>query len=253
MDQTSLALLVFDPQDEHLYDTISYWQQALSKVGHAERLPNILVAARCDRPGLRITLDEIREWAAERQLHGPILTAAKLQDHPGVAELRALTEKAMRRAEEGITTASMEGIMVGDVKTIVFSADQIYRTLAQPDEGIDGEIEFRDDDQRATNLKYYVQLKSGDAHLRTLKDGTEKFDMKKPHYEKLWGPKPDTPPVLLIIRTSDKRLRYINATDAIRQARQENPGNPVTNLSFKDANDFTQEAVLHLRNERLGK
>jgi hypothetical protein len=37
---------------------------------------------------LRLTLNEVRGWAAARQLSGPILTAAKLKKHPGMADLR---------------------------------------------------------------------------------------------------------------------------------------------------------------------
>ncbi len=95
MEQTALALLVFDPQDPKLFDTVSYWQNALGKVAKTELMPGILVAARCDRPSLRVTVDEIREWAEARALHGPVLTAAKLKTHAGVAELRALIEKLL--------------------------------------------------------------------------------------------------------------------------------------------------------------
>ena len=69
---------------------MSYWQGALRKVARADHVPGILVAARCDRPGLRLTLDEVREWAEARGLHGPIKTAAKLKQHPGAAELCVL-------------------------------------------------------------------------------------------------------------------------------------------------------------------
>ncbi|HET8775802.1 MAG TPA: DUF4365 domain-containing protein [Thermoanaerobaculia bacterium] len=158
-------------------------------------------------------------------------------------------DRAARKAHEEITAASKEGVMVGEVQTIVFAADQIYRTVLEPDEGIDGEIEFRSVRKKASGLGYRVQLKSGDSHLRKLKkDGTEKFPMKE-HYEELWAGK-NTVPVLLIVRTSDGRIRYMNATDAIRAAQKANPGRPVTQIVFT-GEDFTREAVLRLRDERL--
>ncbi len=95
MEQTALAVLVFDPQKPDLFETVGYWQHALGKVAAKHAVPGILTAARCDRPGLRLTLDEVREWAAARSLHGPILTAAKDGKHPGVTELRALIEKLL--------------------------------------------------------------------------------------------------------------------------------------------------------------
>lgn len=158
-------------------------------------------------------------------------------------------DRARRKASEEITTASMEGVMVGEVSTVVFGADQIYRTVPEPDEGIDGEIEFRNRRGRASGLTYRVQLKSGDSHLKKLKDGTEKFPLK-PHYEELWAGE-GTVPVLLVIRTSDGRLRYVNATEAIVAARNANPSSPVKQIVFNGA-DFDKEAVLRLRKERLG-
>ncbi|HYI07857.1 MAG TPA: hypothetical protein VEK57_02195 [Thermoanaerobaculia bacterium] len=71
----------------------------------------------------------------------------------------------------------------------------------------------------------------------------------KPHYEELWAGK-NKVPVLLIIRTSDGRLRSMNATDAIVAAQKANPGKPVKQLLFT-GEDFTREAVLRLRDERL--
>ena len=183
------------------------------------------------------------------------------EDHPGMIDLNDVLERqlasreaeagadqAKRRASEEILAASKEGVMVGEVQTIVFAADQIYRSVSEPDEGVDGEIEFRNVRKKAAGLGYRVQLKSGDSHLRKLKDGTEKFQMKK-HYEELWARR-NTVPVLLIIRTSDGRLRYGNATASIRAAQKANPGRPVTQIVFI-GEDFTKEAVLRLRDDRL--
>ncbi|HJQ41219.1 MAG TPA: DUF4365 domain-containing protein [Thermoanaerobaculia bacterium] len=157
-------------------------------------------------------------------------------------EGEAGADRAARRAQEEILAASKEGIMIGEVQTIVFSANQIYRTVAQPDEGIDGEIEFRNARKKASGYTYRVQLKSGDSHLKKLKDGTEKFAMKE-HYEELWAGKGKVP-VLLIIRTSDGRIRFMNATDAIRAAQK--AGKPVKQIEFI-GEEFTKEAVLRLR------
>ena len=103
MEQTSLALLVFDPQDGKVFDTVGYWQNALRKVARAGNVAGILVAARCDRPGLRLTIDEVREWAAARGLHGPILTAAKLKKHPGAARTARLDREAAAVGHDGVS------------------------------------------------------------------------------------------------------------------------------------------------------
>ncbi len=56
--------------------------------------------------------------------------------------------------------------------------------------------------------------------------------------------------MLLIILTSDGRIRYMNATKAINAAKKKSPGKPVTQLVFT-GEDFTKEAVQKLRDERL--
>lgn len=74
------------------------------------------------------------------------------------------------------------------------------------DHGIDMEIEFKDDDSRATGKKLYLQLKSGDSHLRRLKSGVEKFDIKKnkhdegPRHAEYWADQKF--PVMLVIMDS---------------------------------------------------
>ena len=49
--------------------------------------------------------------------------------------------------------------------SIVAEAGQIYRGYTNSDHGIDGEIEFKDDQGRASGKRLYVQLKSGDSYL----------------------------------------------------------------------------------------
>jgi len=183
-------------------------------------------------------------------------------DNAGIIDLKDVLEKqfiskeggdaadaAGRKAGEQQNTASMEQVMVGEVMALVGAADQIYRIQAEPDEGVDGEIEFRDaKKKRATGITFRVQLKSGDSHLKQRKDGTEVFAMKK-HYADYWAGKGKVP-VLLIIRNSDGRIRYMNATKAIHAAKKKTPGKPVTQLIFT-GEDFTPDAVQRLRDELL--
>jgi len=91
-------------------------------------------------------------------------------------------------------------------------------------------------------------MKSGDSHLKKLKNGTEKFPMKK-HYEDYWASE-GTVPVLLIVRSGDGRIRFMNATDAILDARKKKPGKPVRQIDFV-GEEFTKVSVLRLRDARL--
>ena len=161
----------------------------------------------------------------------------------------AKANEARRTADEAITSASKEGIMVGEVGNIVFSVDQIYRTQAQPDVGVDGMIEFRDDKKQASGHTYRVQLKSGDSHLKKLKGGREVFAMKA-HYATHWTAKGE-PDVLLIVRDSEGSTRYMNATKAIRAVQKKTGKKAVKQIDFVGL-PFDKKAVLELREQRLG-
>ncbi len=163
-------------------------------------------------------------------------------------EGEAQADEAGRKANAEISNSSKEQVMVGEVMAIVGTADQIFRHLTFRDEGSDGELEFNDDKGRGTRTKLDLQLKAGDSHLYKRTDGTETFDMKG-HYERYWSGE-GKPDVLLIIRSSEGRIRYMNATKAIHAAQKKSPGNPVKQLVFV-GEDFTKEAVLKLRDERL--
>ncbi|MFT4558619.1 MAG: hypothetical protein ACI92S_004000 [Planctomycetaceae bacterium] len=181
---------------------------------------------------------------------------------PGMMNLKDALERQMsaraeqsvneaeRNASEAISNASKEQIMVGEVMSLTAKVNQIFRPITFRDEGVDGTLEFVSKRGKATGIEYRVQLKAGDSHLKVLKDGTEKFQMKK-HYEEYWTAK-DMPETLLIIRNSDGRTRFINATKAIRSAKRTSKGKRVTQLVFA-GQDFTEEAVQRLRDERLEK
>lgn len=58
-------------------------------------------------------------------------------------------------------------------------ANQIFRPVTMFDHGIDGEVEFKDNDGKASGKRIYIQIKSGNSYLRTRKgDGSEVFDVK---------------------------------------------------------------------------
>lgn len=163
-------------------------------------------------------------------------------------EGEAQADAAGRKANAEISNSSKEQVMVGEVMAIVGTADQILRHITFRDEGVDAEIEFNDEKGRGTRTKLDLQLKAGDSHLYMRADGTETFDMKD-HYERYWSGE-GKPDVLLVIRNSDGRIRCMNATKSIRAAQKKSPDKPVTQLVFT-GEDFTKEAVLKLRDERL--
>lgn len=87
-----------------------------------------------------------------------------------------------------------------EVATRIASADQKYFEIpATEDEGLDMELEFTDDDGKGTGKRQYLQLKSGNSHLKKLKNGKEIFVIKEPRWVDYWLKQPH--PVMLVIGT----------------------------------------------------
>jgi len=100
------------------------------------------------------------------------------------------------------------------------------------DYGIDGEVEFKDDDGQASGKRIYVQLKSGNSYLRTrTRDGSEVFDVKNDSHLEYWISQPVD--VYLVIRQTDetrgKPNHPLDERNRIPESssRQNQPSNPL--------------------------
>jgi hypothetical protein len=101
-----------------------------------------------------------------------------------------------------LDTESKEKVLVGEVISTVARAAQISREINMSDHGIDMEIEFKNDRYEATGQKLYLQLKSGDSHLRERRrDGAKMFTIKDERHARYWMAQAF--PVLLVIRNSE--------------------------------------------------
>jgi small GTP-binding protein len=76
MDETALAVLVFDGQKEDLFETLGQWDRGLTR---ASRTPfsKLLVAGRVDAGGLRASRSQIEAFAKERGYTQLLETSAK--------------------------------------------------------------------------------------------------------------------------------------------------------------------------------
>ncbi|HMX30226.1 MAG TPA: DUF4365 domain-containing protein, partial [Blastocatellia bacterium] len=141
----------------------------------------------------------------------------------------AVKEQARRMQIESqtvIDNESRELILVGHAYSITAEAGQIYRGYTNSDHGIDGEIEFKNDQGQATGQRLYLQLKSGDSYLTTRKrDGAEVFQIKNERWAQYW--QSQAYPVLLVIRTSDGEIRWMDVSEYLRRAQQ-----PVKQIVF---------------------
>jgi WD40 repeat protein len=165
----------------------------------------------------------------------------------GVCEKRVtlvdLIEKKFA-SDEFLHNESLEQILVGHAGSTVGEAGHIFRPTPNSDWGIDGEIEFKNDKGEASGRRVYLQLKSGDSYLRTRKsDGKEIFQIKNPRHAEYW--QAHEYPVMLVIRTSDGEIRWMNVTEYLHQH-----GTATKQIIF-EGEPFTALNVARLRGGEL--
>ena len=107
---------------------------------------------------------------------------------------------------------SKERALVGEVISTVALAGQISREKNVSDHGIDMEIEFKDDANEATGQMLLVHLKSGDSY----RDDGRVFTIKHVDDARYWMSQQF--PVLLVIRTSEGEVRWMEVRDWLKQA-----------------------------------
>jgi hypothetical protein len=148
-------------------------------------------------------------------------------DSPAVKEqVRGMVVEA----QVVIDNESCELILVGHAFSIVAEAGQIYRGYTNSDHGIDGEIEFKDDQGRASGKRLYVQLKSGDSYLKRRRgDGAEVFQIKNPRWADYWQQQAYA--VMLVVRTSDGEIRWMDVSACLK--RESPSGKTVTQIVFQ--------------------
>lgn len=136
----------------------------------------------------------------------------RLQSDPVARKILAMDEVATRELD----TQALEQILIGHMMAIAGEANQIFRPVAMFDHGIDGEVEFKDNDGKASGKRVYIQLKSGNSYLRARKsDGNEVFDVTNERHLDYWVNQPVD--VYLVIRQTDDAsgqqvIRWMNVT-----------------------------------------
>jgi small GTP-binding protein len=118
---------------------------------------------------------------------------------------------AQMQAQDAIQLSAMRKgkLLTLEVAARIASCDhKSYEIPQTEDEGIDMVLEFTERDGRGSGKKLYLQLKSGNTHLKRRKDGTEIFQIKKAAWVDYWLKQPG--PVMLVIGTfiEDERNRY---------------------------------------------
>ncbi|MBC7818336.1 MAG: DUF4365 domain-containing protein [Planctomycetaceae bacterium] len=170
----------------------------------------------------------------------------ELEERFASAELQQRVRELQAQSQLVLDNESKERALVGEVISTVALAGQLSRESSVSDKGLDMEIEFNDDDGDATGQRLYLQLKSGDSHLKTRKDGAEVFQIKDQRHVSYWMNQAF--PVLLVVRNSAGEVRWMEVRDWLREA-TDNGKKKVTQIVF-DGERFDVMSIRRWR-ERL--
>lgn len=129
---------------------------------------------------------------------------------------------------------------------LVAKAGQISRLLSNDDWGIDGEIEFKNNKQKASGERIYIQLKSGDSYLKTDKKGVRKFYIEDERHIEYWLSQ--RYPVYIVIRESDGKMFWMNITEYLRKQ-----GDKPSRTVIFNGEELTIDAIKAVRLERLAQ
>lgn len=229
---------------------IEYVHQHLRKYARDIRRDRRYVCSNCGRPvqdleAVRMRLDAGRDFIycqiCDEKV--PLIDhiEQRLASDPVARKVFAMDETAGRE----LGTQALEQILIGHMMAICGEANQIFRPVSMFDYGIDGEVEFKDNDGKASGHKIYVQLKSGDSHLRERKRDREMiFDVKNPRHLEYWVSQPCD--VYLVIRDAEETIRWMNVTEYLKTRR-----NKKSRQIVFDGEKLNAPALWRLRDEYI--
>jgi DNA-directed RNA polymerase subunit RPC12/RpoP len=172
-----------------------------------------------------------------------------LEERFAAPELQEQVRAMAERARIVLDNTSKERALVGEVISTVALAGQLCREFSVGDHGIDMEIEFKSDAGEATGQKLYLQLKSGDSHLRERRDGARIFAIREPRHARYWMEQAF--PVLLVIRGADGEVQWMEVRDWLKRE-SEGRKTPVKQILF-EGERFDVMSVRRWRDRVLGR
>jgi hypothetical protein len=146
----------------------------------------------------------------------PILLRDVIEERFDSPAVKEQVREMQVKGQAVIDYESSELLAVHHTGFIVAEAGQIYRGYTNSDHGIDGEIEFKDDQGRASGKRLYVQFKFGDSYLKKRRsDGAEVFQIKNPRWADYWQQQAYA--VMLVIRSSEGEIRWMDVSAYLKR------------------------------------
>jgi hypothetical protein len=144
---------------------------------------------------------------------------------------------------------SKERALVGEVIRTVALAGQISDEYSAKRFGLDMEVEFKDDDGKPTGERLYLQLKSGDSHLKSRKrDGAEIYRIRHEDHAAYWMSQ--AYPVFLVIANSRGEVRWMEIRDYLKGTKDK--GKQLRQIVFTGER-FNVESVRRWRDQLLSQ
>jgi hypothetical protein len=121
-------------------------------------------------------------------------------------------------------------ILTGHAYSIVAEAGQIYRAPANSDQGIDGEIEFVDNQGQPSGKRLYLQFQSGDPDPgRRGHDTPERLLVTSTQWVNYWQEQQYT--LMLVMQTSDTDIRWMDVSGYLKS--ESARGREVKEIAFE--------------------
>jgi hypothetical protein len=318
MDETALALLVFNPQSESPFEGIAQWDRDLARAARRD-FAKLLVAGRCDRGGLTVSRESIDKFAQERGFQQFLQTSAKTGE--GCQELREAIErsidwdsipwtasprifkllkgrealsdvKAILRARErgrthltcqycdesiplwdeleqemasekyearvremeatsraGIDRKSRDLMVEYHAFAIAEETSQTFVPFEDEDLGVQARIDLLDSSGQPSDRCLHLQLRPRDIYgsVSTSDDGNTVFEIRSQELATQW--QQSDSPVMLVHRTDDGYIRWMNVTDYLRD-RNGGGKSPVRQIVF-DGESFTALNLQRMRDRLI--
>jgi small GTP-binding protein len=173
MDETALAVLVFDGQKEDMFETLGQWDRDLTRASQ-KTFAKLLVAGRVDAGGLRVSRTQVEAFTKERGYTKFLETSAK--QNIGCEELKDAVLNGIRWGDIPWRSSPLlfkrlkeEIIRLKDEGRVLIRFNELRETLQlRLMEEKRGEIERFTDDE----LKAVVSLLAGPGVLWELKFGS---------------------------------------------------------------------------------
>jgi small GTP-binding protein len=173
----------------------------------------------------------------------------ELEQYFASDEVKERVRQLQAESDLVLDSESKDRALVGDVISTVALAGQIIEEYSAKRYGLDMEIEFKNDDGKPTAKKLYLQLKSGDSHLRKRQsDGAEIFQIHHEDHAKYWMEQ--AYPVFLVIGNSEGEVRWMEIRDYLK--RKSNNGKKTVKQIVFTGERFDVMSVRRWREKVLG-